>query len=160
MYSCTRSVTDPGNNPRLYRSAKGCTDHGHLFSSLQKKNSVFFFFTSVPYLYFYVTCLLDARLRWRCARNISYIVMSMRGARSGRPVRPALGTAPAELSPTDNSWVISRRWSCWSWWSCPGLRPAQPEGPTARISVLSFLPEDGRRSSFRNVVFICYSDEG
>jgi hypothetical protein len=37
-------------------------------------------------------------------------------------------------------------------WSCPDLRLAQPGGPTTRISVLSFFPEDGRRSSFRNVI--------
>jgi hypothetical protein len=36
----------------------------------------------------------------------------------------------------------------------PGLRLAQPGGPTARVSVLPFLPEDGRRSSFRNVVIL------
>jgi hypothetical protein len=36
----------------------------------------------------------------------------------------------------------------------PGLRLAQPGVPTARISVLSILPEDGRRSSFRNVVIL------
>jgi hypothetical protein len=36
----------------------------------------------------------------------------------------------------------------------PGLRLAQPGGRTARVSVLSFLPEDGRRSSFRNVVIL------
>jgi hypothetical protein len=34
----------------------------------------------------------------------------------------------------------------------PDLRLAQPGGPTAKVSVLPFLPEDGRRSSFRNVV--------
>jgi hypothetical protein len=33
----------------------------------------------------------------------------------------------------------------------PGLRLAQPGGPTARVSVFPFLPEDGRRFSFRNV---------
>jgi hypothetical protein len=31
---------------------------------------------------------------------------------------------------------------------------AQPGGPTARVFVLPFLPEDGRRSSFRNVVIL------
>jgi hypothetical protein len=31
---------------------------------------------------------------------------------------------------------------------------AQPGGPTARVSVLPFLPEDGRRSSFRNVIIL------
>jgi hypothetical protein len=40
--------------------------------------------------------------------------------------------------------------------SGPGLRLAQPGGPTARVSVLSFLPEDGRRSSFRNVILLKY----
>jgi hypothetical protein len=34
------------------------------------------------------------------------------------------------------------------------LRVAQPGGPTARVSVLPTLPEDGRRSSFRNVVIV------
>jgi hypothetical protein len=34
----------------------------------------------------------------------------------------------------------------------PGLRLAQPGGPTARVSVLPFVPEDGRSPSFRNVV--------
>jgi hypothetical protein len=38
----------------------------------------------------------------------------------------------------------------------PGLRLAQPGGPTARVSVLPFLPEDGRRSSFRNVILLKY----
>jgi hypothetical protein len=38
--------------------------------------------------------------------------------------------------------------------SCPGLRLAQPGGPAARVSVILFLPEDGRRSSFRNVVIL------
>jgi hypothetical protein len=38
--------------------------------------------------------------------------------------------------------------------SCPGLRLAEPGGWTTRVSVLSFLPEDGRRSSFRNVVIL------
>jgi hypothetical protein len=33
----------------------------------------------------------------------------------------------------------------------PGLRLAQPGGPTLKVSVLPFLTEDGRRSSFRNV---------
>jgi hypothetical protein len=33
-----------------------------------------------------------------------------------------------------------------------GLRLAQPGGPTARVSILPFLPEDRRRSSFRNIV--------
>jgi hypothetical protein len=32
--------------------------------------------------------------------------------------------------------------------TCPGLMLAQPGDPTARVSVLPFLPEDGRRSSF------------
>jgi hypothetical protein len=42
-------------------------------------------------------------------------------------------------------------------WSCPGLRLAQPGGPTARVSVFPFfLPEDGRRSSFRNVILLKY----
>jgi hypothetical protein len=36
----------------------------------------------------------------------------------------------------------------------PGLRLAQPGGPTSRVSALPFLPEDGRRSSFRNVVIL------
>jgi hypothetical protein len=36
----------------------------------------------------------------------------------------------------------------------PGLRLAEPGGPTAMVSVLPFLPEDGRRSSFRNVVIL------
>jgi hypothetical protein len=36
----------------------------------------------------------------------------------------------------------------------PGLRLAQSGGPTARVSVLPFLPEDIRRSSFRNVVIL------
>jgi hypothetical protein len=36
----------------------------------------------------------------------------------------------------------------------PRLRLTQPVGPTARVSVLSFLPEDGRSSSFRNVVIL------
>jgi hypothetical protein len=35
-----------------------------------------------------------------------------------------------------------------------GLRLAQPGGPIARVSVLPFLPEDGRRSSFRKVVIL------
>jgi hypothetical protein len=34
------------------------------------------------------------------------------------------------------------------------MRLAQPGGPTARVPVLPFLPEDGRRSSFRNVVIL------
>jgi hypothetical protein len=38
--------------------------------------------------------------------------------------------------------------------SASDLRLAQPGGQTARISVLSFLPEDGRSSSFRNVVIL------
>jgi hypothetical protein len=38
--------------------------------------------------------------------------------------------------------------------SGPGLRLAQPGGPTARVSVLPILPEDGRRSSFRNIVIL------
>jgi hypothetical protein len=36
----------------------------------------------------------------------------------------------------------------------PGLRLAQPGGPTARVFVLPFSPEDGRRSSFKNVVIL------
>jgi hypothetical protein len=36
----------------------------------------------------------------------------------------------------------------------PGLRLAQPGGPTARVSVLFLLTEDGKRSSFRNVVIL------
>jgi hypothetical protein len=36
----------------------------------------------------------------------------------------------------------------------PGLRLAQPGGPTARVSVLPILLEDGRRSSFRNVILL------
>jgi hypothetical protein len=36
----------------------------------------------------------------------------------------------------------------------PGLRLAQPGGPTARVSVLPFLPEDGKISSFRNAVIL------
>jgi hypothetical protein len=36
------------------------------------------------------------------------------------------------------------------------LRLAQPGGPTARVSILPFLPEDGRRSSFRNVILLEY----
>jgi hypothetical protein len=36
------------------------------------------------HLYFF------GRLRWRCARSISYIVMSTSGARGGRPTCPAL----------------------------------------------------------------------
>jgi hypothetical protein len=35
-----------------------------------------------------------------------------------------------------------------------GLRLAQPGGPAATVSVLNILPEDGRRSSFRNVVIL------
>jgi hypothetical protein len=35
-----------------------------------------------------------------------------------------------------------------------GLRLAQPGSPTARVSVHPFLPEDGRRSSFQNVVIL------
>jgi hypothetical protein len=35
-----------------------------------------------------------------------------------------------------------------------GLRLDHPGGLTARVSVLHFLPEDGRRSSFRNVVIL------
>jgi hypothetical protein len=33
-------------------------------------------------------------------------------------------------------------------------RLVQPGGPTARVSALPFLPEDIRRSSFRNVVIL------
>jgi hypothetical protein len=39
-------------------------------------------------------------------------------------------------------------------WSCRGLRLAQPGGPTARVSVLPFLHEEGRRSSFWNEVIL------
>jgi hypothetical protein len=35
-----------------------------------------------------------------------------------------------------------------------GIKLAQPEGPAARVSVPHFLPEDGRRCSFRNVVIL------
>jgi hypothetical protein len=38
----------------------------------------------------------------------------------------------------------------------PGLRLAQPGAPTDRVSVLPILPEDGRRSSFRNVILLKY----
>jgi hypothetical protein len=38
----------------------------------------------------------------------------------------------------------------------PGLRLAQPGGPTDRVFVLPFLPEDGRISSFRNVILFKY----
>jgi hypothetical protein len=41
-------------------------------------------------------------------------------------------------------------------WASSGPRLAQPGGPTARVSVLPFLPEDGRRSSFRNVILLKY----
>jgi hypothetical protein len=34
------------------------------------------------------------------------------------------------------------------------MRLAQPGGSIAKVSVLPFLPEDGRRSSFRNVVIL------
>jgi hypothetical protein len=37
--------------------------------------------------------------------------------------------------------------------NCPA---AQPGGPTARFAVLPFLPEDGRRSSFRNIILLKY----
>jgi hypothetical protein len=36
------------------------------------------------------------------------------------------------------------------------VEATQPEGPTARVSVLPFLPEDGRRSSFQNVILLKY----
>jgi hypothetical protein len=42
----------------------------------------------------------------------------------------------------------------------PGLRLAQPGGPTAWVSVLPFLSKDGRRSSFRNVVLYWNTDNG
>jgi hypothetical protein len=42
----------------------------------------------------------------------------------------------------------------------PGLRLAQSGGPTARVSCPSFLPEAGRRSSFRNVILLKYIDDG
>jgi hypothetical protein len=35
-----------------------------------------------------------------------------------------------------------------------GLRLAQPGDATARVSVINFLPEDGRRSSFQNVAIL------
>jgi hypothetical protein len=67
-------------------------------------------------------------------------------------------------SPRFGRWIFlrlqvkrkDRNPSCWApvWASLsPGVRLAQPGGPTARVSVLpSFLPEDGGRSSFRNVM--------
>jgi hypothetical protein len=38
----------------------------------------------------------------------------------------------------------------------PGLRLAEPGGPTARVFVLPFSSEDGRRSSFRNIILLKY----
>jgi hypothetical protein len=35
-------------------------------------------------------------------------------------------------------------------------RSEGPGGSTARVYVLPFLPEDGRRSSFRNVILLKY----
>jgi hypothetical protein len=48
----------------------------------------------------------------------------------------------------------NRQGFCPSIFTWRGLRPAQPGGPTARVSVLPILPEDGRRSSFRNEVIL------
>jgi hypothetical protein len=54
----------------------------------------------------------------------------------------------------DNSWMCLHRahLGC----SCPGLRLAQPGGPTAMVSVLPISPEDGRRSIVRNVILLKY----
>jgi hypothetical protein len=60
-----------------------------------------------------------------------------------------------QLPAGDNSWSYLQQMIVVHHWSCPGLRLAQPEGPTARVlSFLFHLKTEEDPASERNIIEI------